>query len=465
MDKSLDSLESASIHQWINPSSSGTEDSGISEMSDLTSELSEENQFPERVTPSRIDIDDRFKEKTEIEYNLTTQHENELSGQIKMEHTKWLGDRGSNITYRLSGPESQSNDWIDYSPDIVTSLENIQDINAEIDILNQASLRVLEDKMIDNIVRTKRDHLKKDLTNIKDMSREARRLFKTEARKKFLPYKAEEIIQDPIILRNIQLLKDTQKTLTTFDELIKERGLDLCHDIDTKSWKVWPVFTGNQLPTLNDFLMEFNELCIDEGHPMSNRGHILCSQVRGTAKNFLNSQLNELNSSYYNVKNILMLGFGRNEHIEELLIRLHSSLQPISFNSDYTINHRIVKDHRNLANAMMRQIGRWKKTKLGEKPISWRYCRTIEGMLPKTHLFNLYSVPHFANLDSESRFDQVQKELEKLHNFTNACLVINHKTLYDQIPNQQTIYNAPPPNSLHIIDFSKPPPNVYYPKF
>ena len=398
------------------------------------------NQFADQMLDIKDSLNSTHKDKhTNLEFNFRSQFANDLM----------KGDNSDPIVgvQRLA-IEKQCSDlddnFSDFCPiDLQTQLELLHELNEDLETINQTAQEILQDKN-DTTLKDGRERLINDLEKLKSLCREARTFFKQTTRKNFPPSRAEKLIQNPVLIKNQELIKQSQELLLSFNQLIKDRGLNLEPIVGKHPKKIWPVFTGKDLPILTNFLSEINDLCIEQGLPVSDRGSKLYRQVQGTAKRFLDTQINNPNPTFEAQKQALMLGFGKPEQIEELLTKLHRKLPPISANG---IEFEIVKEHKIIVDTMLQQHKIWEFKKQGESPLTWRYVKAIMEKIPRSHLFHLYSKPNFANLSYQSRFDYIVLEIQKLYNFAN-----NH--LNFQIQNSHFLPKNPLDN-----DFSMPPPS------
>ena len=410
-------------------------DSGFSEAETVSTD-----QWTDQILDTETSLNSKSTEQfkdTEMEDNLTSQFGDDLREGGSIEQI-----------VEVQGPDMECNNLDDNIPDffpidVHTQLELLNDLNTDIESIIKTAMEILDDKN-DASIKNGRDSLKDELDKIKDISRETRTSFKKATRKNFDPSIAESLIQNPVLCKNQELIKSSQELLVSFNQLIKNRGLNLGPIVGKKPKKIWPVFTGQTLPTLSNFLAEVSDLCIEQGLPISNRGSKLYTQVKGPAKIFLKSQLDDLNPTYETIKQALMLGFGKPEQVEELLTKLHRQLPIIPANAN---DLKIIKEHKNIADAMLQQYKNWELHKQGESPLTMRYVNTIMDKLPKYHLFHLYSESNFANLSHRSKFDCIVLELQKLYNFANNCFIFQTQT-------SQLLPHNPLDNN-----FSMPPPS------
>ena len=429
--------------QWAhvldtNRSSNYKEQFADTEMEDNFSDQFEDNLTKGKVTgqsESGTISTDHWTQMLDTKKSIDSTYEKQLTN-LEMK---------DNLTrHYTNGLTEEDGNFSDFFPtDFQTQLELLEELNKDIMAINNTAREILNDK-IDNTLQKGRENLQEKLDKIQNISRNTRTSFKQATRKNFPPSIAESLVQNPVLLKNQDLIEYSKELIMNFNQLIKDRGLNLGPMIGKQPKKIWPIFDGQNLPILSDFLSEINDLCIDQGLSISNRGGKLYRQIKGTAKNFLDSQLDELNPTYERIKHILMLGFGKPEQIEELLTNLHRKLPPISASG---IEIKAVKEHKQIVDIMLQQHKKWELKKQGESPLTARYVKTIMEKIPKYHLFNLYSEPNFSNLSHQSKFDCIVLEFQKLYNFANNCFIF-------QTQNSHFL----PHNQLKN-DFSKPPPN------
>ena len=345
--------------------------------------------------------------------------------------------------------------------DLRSELERIEESNEDISKLICKADIILTERQ-DGAMKSFWRNMSQEYNKLKDASRQSKHQFKIEARRTYPEDQAEEIIHaNPSIIRNNHLLKDAEDQLSQLDRVIKARGLDLSPTLTAKGTTIkYPIFDGESLPLINDFLREIESLIIQAGIPVSERGVVLTKSVKGRAKFILRHSFIEKNPSFNDQARILREHFGETA-IQMLMIeKWHRKYGPIPMSHDVTQSmsetYKRVTKHVTLIKAA-KSLQAAKRNM--DNPITHHYLDLLEKLLPRVKREMLCDARGHKTLNTEERFKQLQDAYGQVQVFSSIEVIRGHGT---EGPESEHELRPNPESMGFPFDPSVPPPLPIY---
>ena len=345
--------------------------------------------------------------------------------------------------------------------DLRSELERIEESNEDISKLICKADIILTERQ-DGAMKSFWRNMSQEYNKLKDASRQSKHQFKIEARRTYPEDQAEEIIHaNPSIIRNNHLLKDAEDQISQLDRVIKARGLDLSPTLTAKGTTIkYPIFDGESLPLINDFLREIESLIIQAGIPVSERGVVLTKSVKGRAKFILRHSFIEKNPSFNDQARILREHFGETA-IQMLMIeKWHRKYGPIPMSHDVTQSmsetYKRVTKHVTLIKAA-KSLQAAKRNM--DNPITHHYLDLLEKMLPRVKREMLCDARGHKTLNTEERFKQLQDAYGQVQVFSSIEVIRGHGT---EGPESEHELRPNPESMGFPFDPSVPPPLPIY---
>ena len=305
--------------------------------------------------------------------------------------------------------------------DLRSELERIEEFNEDITKLICKADLILTERQ-DGAMKSFWRNMSQEYNMLKDESRQSKRQFKIEVRRTFPEDQAEDMIhENPSINRNNCLLKDAGDQLSQLDRIIKSRGLDLSPTITTKETNIkYPIFDGESLPLIHEFLSESESLLIQAGIPVSGRGVVLARSVKGRAKFILRHSFIEKNPSFNDQARILRDHFGESGSQMLMIEKWHRKYGPIPMSHDVTQSmspaYENVTKHITLIKAAKSlQVDKRNM----DNPITHHYLDLLEKFLPRDKREMLCDARGHKTLGTEERFKQLQDAYKKIQVFSS----------------------------------------------
>ena len=362
-----------------------------------------------------------------------------------------------------SGADNLQKDPVDNSyplnGTLRTLLEEIEELNSDLKELidvGDSGLAGRQDGTIKDLARS----LGHDFRKLKDQSRVTRNAFKLEARRQLSSKTAEETIQDKILQENLELIFNAAEVIRSIDMWINSRGLNLLEYKGGEETKIsWPTFTGQDLPLVEDFLVEMEKLMIRAGIPVSHRGTTLNQHVSGKAQWIIKSTVQELNPSFSQLANILKTHFGETSTQMEMIKRLHQEHGAILTVSNVGVGMvdvcNVVGSHIMLLKAASGLHRQYLAGNINEDPLTGSYISAIEGYLPREDRKQLASIPGYNLMETQQRFHKIHEAFKNTHQFALNELRRNQVTpVADNgnitglgTTNRSTLFPHPPPTT------------------
>ena len=306
-------------------------------------------------------------------------------------------------------------------------LEELEELSLNVEKFNKITKRVIQEGH-DGKVKSHRSLASTKFERLSELSRRSRNQFKKEARLRFGPSRADSIISNPSINRNLALIAELEGLMEKLDEKIESRGLDLIQTGSAPDVKiVWPTFTGSDLPLVHTFLTEIQKLMVDGGIPVSQRGTILAQSVKAEAKTILSNCDLDRNPSFEIQAAVLKDHFGQVGSQMSLLTRLHQSHGKIPMIGDESQPvfriYNLVKGHLKLLRAAKDLQEKYDQGELSESPISSGYLNTIESFLPRDSVNKLTDIEGYTStLPTQSRFQLLITAFKSLQTWASSMI-------------------------------------------
>ena len=307
------------------------------------------------------------------------------------------------------------------------SLEELEELSSNVGKMIKSTEKVLQEGH-DGKIKSHKSTISRQFERLSELSRRCRNTFKKEARARLTAHKAAEVIKNPSIARNLDLIKELEQLIDQVDDKIEARGLDLIQNGSTSDIKViWPTFSGSDLPLIHTFLTEIESLMVDSGIPVSRRGTILAQSVKGEAKTILTNCDLSKNPSFESQAAVLLAHFGQTGSQVSLLTRLHQNHGKIPTIGDESQPvfriYTIVKGHLRLLRAAKDLQEKFSKGDLPENPISSCYLNTIEDFLPRDSVNRLTDIEGYVStLPTEARFQLLLKAYKSLQTWASSMI-------------------------------------------
>ena len=191
----------------------------------------------------------------------------------------------------------------------------------------------------------------------------------------------------------------------------------------------YPVFDGENLPLLNDYLKEIQQLFTQVGLPVSRRGKVIAQSVKGKAHFILQHSSLGKDPSFEDQVEILFRHFGETSIQMELIQNLHSNIGPIPTTLDPKIStqsiYTIVNQHISLIKSLTRlqnQVGEEQKK---GTVITKKYLNHLEQFLPRDKIENLYLDIGYSSLRNDIRFQRINDAYQRIKAFSMDDLAKN----------------------------------------
>ena len=310
-------------------------------------------------------------------------------------------------------------------PDLKTQMEQIDETNQDLIGLISQTKAILIDHQDASL-----NSLHKDLTmefkRIKEVSRSLGYQFNKEVRSNFQTDEAEHIIKHSTITQNKDLLTDAELQISLINSVIRSKGLHLTQTCFTPETISYPVFDGENLPLLGDFLKELQQLFIQVGLPVSSRGKVIAQSLRGKAHFILKHSPLGKDPSYDEQVEILWEHFGETSTQVNLIQRLHSQVGQIPTTLDLKNSmHNIfsvVSKHILLIESIInlqKQVGRE-----GDKNtvFTTQYLNHLEEFLPRDKIQSLYNDLGYSSLRKDIRFQRLCDAFQRIKAFSMSDL-------------------------------------------
>ena len=307
------------------------------------------------------------------------------------------------------------------------SLEELEELSSNVGKLIKSTKKVLQEGH-DGKIKSHKSTISRQFERLSELSRRCRNTFKKEARARLTARKAAEMIMNPSIARNLELIRELEQLIDQVDDKIEARGLDLIQNGSSSDVKVvWPTFSGSDLPLIHTFLTEIESLMVDSGIPVSRRGTILAQSVKGEAKTILTNCDLSKNPSFESQAAVLLAHFGQTGSQVSLLTRLHQNHGKIPTIGDESQPvfriYTIVKGHLRLLRAAKDLQEKFSKGDLPENPISSCYLNTIEDFLPRDSVNRLTDIEGYVStLPTDARFQLLLKAYKSLQTWASSMI-------------------------------------------
>ena len=338
--------------------------------------------------------------------------------------------------------------------DLKTESERLDEYSQDISSFNKKANLILTEGQ-DGSLKSYRRDMEREFTKLKEVSQLSRYRFKMFARRIFPMEEAEAVINDNLsFIRNHRLIKDAEDQISHMDKMLKEKGLDLSPSHATKDTNnKYPIFDGESLPLINEFLREMETLFIQNGIPVAARGNILSKKVKGRAKFILRHSFLEKNPSFHVQQEVLMQHFNHSANQMLIIERLHKRHGPIPISTDVTKSmspaYMIVSEHL----ALMKAAKSLQADKRNlDDPITSHYLDLLEGLLPRTKREMLCNQRAHKRLTSNQRFEQIEDAFNKIHTFSSMEVIHGYGFETKMEPRDATQNKT----SLNVLGFSFP---------
>ena len=310
----------------------------------------------------------------------------------------------------------------DFIADLKTESETIHEHNEDISMfIYKANLILAEGQ--DGTLKSSRRDMVDEFMKLKEVSQLSRYRFKMSARRMYSMEEAQAVINENLsFITNHRLIKDAEDQLSHMDKILKQKGLDLSPSLTAKDAHIkYPIFDGESLPLINEFLREIESLLIQAGIPVSARGNILSRSVKGRAKFILRHSFIEKNPSWEDQKDVLMEHFGDSANQMLMIEKWHRKHGPIpGVNQSIASTHSTVSEHLTLIKAA-------KSLQADERnlddPITSHYLDLLEGLLPRNKREMLCNERRHKRLITRERFKQIEDAFNKIQIFSSMEVI------------------------------------------